>query len=127
MYIDSNSIIINSISVGKYLVEAKFMYAKLFGDDTGRSLSGEFQGTLIGIFPKLTLQFAPLTQTDIELLAPVFDSATQSVTYYDPNKKQSVSMTTYSTDWELIYKGLVNDGMKSEGFTISFISTTKRS
>lgn len=127
MYIDSNSIIINNISVGQYLVEAKFGYAKLFGDDTGRSLSGKFQGTLIGIFPKLTLQFAPLTRTDIELLAPIFDSATQNVSYYDPVKKATTSITTYSTDWELIYKGLVNDGIKNEGFTISFISTTKRS
>lgn len=41
MFIDKNSIIINGINMGQYLVEAKFAFAKLWANDSGRSLSQE--------------------------------------------------------------------------------------
>lgn len=39
MFIDKDSIIINGISIGQYIVEAKFGYNKLWANDSGRSLS----------------------------------------------------------------------------------------
>jgi len=128
MLIDINSLVINSVNMGNYITEARISYNKVWGDDTGRNtLSGNFTGTLKGIFPKITVQFAPLNQTDIEALVQILDSATQSVTYYDPYKKQSVSMTTYSSDYELLYKNLMDNGANAEGFSCSFIATKKRS
>ena len=125
MFIDKDSLIINNISIGKYIVEAKFQYNKLYASDSGRNLAGVQSGTLIGIFPKIVVQFRKLTQTELETLAPVLDNARQTVQYYDPNKKAMTTMTTYTGDYEVINKGIIGH-IKNEGFQISFISTKRR-
>ena len=122
MFVDRESIIINGISMGQYLVQAQFSYPKLWANDSGRNLAGKMTGTLIGVFPKLILQFRPLTKEELNIIAPILDSANQSVTYYDPNKNQNVTMTTYTGDWEL-----TNTTMnQNQGFSCSFISIEKR-
>ena len=128
MFIDKNSIIINGISMGQYITEAKFGYHKLWAEkDSGRNLKGDMTGTLLGIFPKITLQFAPLNKADLEILAPILDNARQTVSYYDPNKKQTKTMTTYTGDYEITNKGIVGeDGIVNEGFSCAFISTKRR-
>jgi hypothetical protein len=122
MFIDKNSVIINGVSMGQYIVEAKFNYPKLWASDSGRNLAGKMTGTLIGIFPKLILQFRPLTKEELNIIAPILDSAYQQVTYYDVNKNANITMTTYTGDWELTNKNL----NQNEGFSCSFISTEKR-
>ena len=122
MFIDKDSIIINNISIGEYIVEAKFNYPKLWANDSGRNLAGKMSGTLIGVFPKLILQFRPLTKEELNVIAPILDSARQTVKYYDPNKNQNITMATYTGDWELTNNNLnVN-----QGFSCSFISIEKR-
>lgn len=122
MYLDKNSIYINGISIGQYLVEVEYQYPKYWGEDTGRNLAGVFSGTLLGIFPKLVLQFGYLTKSEIETLAPIFDAKAQSVTYYDPVKKANYTFTSYTGDWSLKFKTIG----QSEPFSISFIDTSKR-
>lgn len=122
MFIDKNSLMINGISIGQYITEAKFSYPKLWASDSGRNLAGKMTGTLIGIFPKLTLQFRPLTKEELNIIAPILDSANQTVTYYDPNKNQNTTITTYTGDWDLTNKNI----NKNEGFSCSFISVEKR-
>ncbi len=122
MFINKNSVIINGVSMGQYIVEAKFSYPKLWASDSGRNLAGKMTGTLIGTFPKLILQFRPLTKEEINTIAPILDSAYQTVTYYDVNKNANITMTTYTGDWELTNKNL----NQNEGFSCSFISTEKR-
>ena len=126
MFLDNNSIIINGVSMGQYIVEAKYSYNKLWSSDTGRNLAGTNTGTLIGIFPKIILQFRKLTKSEMELIAPILDSKLQTLTYYDPNKKANVTMQTYTGDYELSNKGRLNKGRKNEGFSCSFISIRKR-
>lgn len=126
MFVDKNSIIINGINMGQYIVEAKYGFNKLWSSDSGRSLSGAMSGTLIGIFPKLTLQFRKLTKSELEIIVPILDSARQTVTYYDPNKKQNVTMTTYSSDYEITNRYIIGNNRKNLGFSCSFISTKKR-
>lgn len=127
MFIDKNSIIINGISVGQYLTQAQYGYNKLWGSDSGRTLDGRMSGTLLGIYPKLILQFRKLTKAELELLVPIFDSANQTVTYYDPYKKANYTMTTYTGDYEIINKKIVgHSSYKNEGFQLSFIAVTKR-
>lgn len=87
---------------------------------------GTQSGTLIGIFPKITLQFRKLTKSEVELLAPILDSAYQTTRYYDPNKKAMVTMSTYSGDWVLSNKSIIDENRKAEGFDWSVISTRKR-
>lgn len=123
MYVDKNSVIINNINMGQYLIQADFEYNKLWSSDSGRNLAGTQKGTLIGIFPKLVLNFRPLTPSEVHYLAPIFDSARQTTKYYDDNKGQITTMTTYTGDWKAVSKKL----NKCESFSISFISTKKRS
>ena len=126
MFIDKDSIMINNVSFGQYILSAKYGYHKLWASDTGRNLAGVNTGTLIGIFPKITLQFRKLTKTELEAIVPILDSATQNVTYYDPNKKTNITIGTFTNDWELNNNGIINSYRKNEGFEISFIARRKR-
>ena len=127
MFINKNSIVINNINMGQYLLEAHYGYNKLWASDSGRNLNGDMSGTLLGTFPKLILQFRKLTKSELEILAPIFDSANQTVTYYDPNKKANYTMTTYTGDYEIVNKHIINGNVKNEGFQISFIAVSRRS
>lgn len=126
MFLDKNSIMINGVSMGQYIVQATYQYNKLWASDSGRNLAGVMSGTLIGVFPKIVLQFRKLTKAELEVIVPILDSANQNVTYYDPNKKANVTMTTYTGDYEIANKGRINKGRKNEGFSCSFISISKR-
>lgn len=126
MFIDKDSIIINGVSMGNYILEAKYGYHKLWDSKSGRNLAGSQTGTLIGIFPKITMQFRKLTKTEIEYLAPILDSAYQSTTYYDPNKKAMTTISTYSNDWEINNKRIIYGNIKNDGFSWAVISTRRR-
>ncbi len=126
MFINKNSIVINNVNMGQYLVEAKYQYNKLWASDSGRNLAGVQSGTLIGIFPKLILQFRKLTKAELEIIVPILDSARQTVSYYDPKKKAQTTMQTYTGDYEVTNKHIVNGSKKNEGFSISFIAVRKR-
>lgn len=122
MIIDKTTLKVDSVNFGQYLVEVKFGYHKIWSGDSGRNLAGSMSGTLKGIFPKLTMQFRVLTKTELEVVAPILDKATQTVVYYDPSKKNTETITTYTGDWELVNKAV----LKNEGFSCAFISTKKR-
>jgi len=122
MFIDKDSLIVDGLNLGPFILEAKYGYHKLWSEDTGRNLAGTQSGTLIGIFPKITVQVKKLTQAQLEQLAPILDKATQSLTYYDPNKQDNITLSTYTGDWELVNRGI----QQNEGFSIAFISRKKR-
>lgn len=126
MFIDKDSIKVNNVSLGEYLVEAKYNYNKLWANDTGRNLAGKMSGTLIGIFPKIVLHFRKLTKAELEIIVPLIDSATQSLRYYDPNKKAYTTITTYTGDYEIVNDNIINNYHKNEGFDVSFIAVSKR-
>lgn len=126
MFINKDSIMINGVSFGQYLVEAKFGYNKLWSSDSGRNLAGQQTGTLVGIFPKIILQFRPLTKNELEIIVPILDNSSQEITYYDPNKKQNVTMNTYTGDYEITNKNIIGGDIKNEGFSCSFIAISRR-
>ena len=132
MFLDKDSIQIkvgsgNYISIGQYILEARYGYNKLWASDSGRNLAGVQSGTLVGIFPKIVLQFRALNKTELETIVPILDSQYQTVKYYDPNKKAVVEMSTYTGDYEVINRHIVdNDERKNDGFSISFIAVRKR-
>ena len=123
MFVDKNSVKINNISMGQYLTQVDYEYNKLWASDSGRNLAGKQTGTLIGIFPKLVMYFRKLTAEELHIIAPILDSARQSVTYYDDNKGMNVTMNTYTGDWKVTSKSIG----KADGFQCSFISVEKRS
>jgi hypothetical protein len=114
--------------MGQYLVSAKYGYNKLWSNDSGRNLAGSMSGTLIGIFPKIVLQFRQLNKSELEVVVPILDSARQTTTYYDPYKKANTTMETYTGDYEIENNNIVGqNGHKNKGFSCSFIATRKRS
>lgn len=127
MFIDKNSIVINGVNMGQYITEAKYGYNKLWSSDSGRNLAGTQSGTLVGIFPKIILSFRKLTKSELEIITPILDSPNQTVRYYDPTKRSNVTMTTYTGDYEISNKNIVNSTRKNEGFECSFIAIRKRS
>jgi len=126
MFIDENSIIVNNINLGPYLVQAEYQYPKLWASDSGRNLAGVQSGTLIGVFPKLVLQFRKLTKEELKMIVPILDAQYQTVTYYDPNKQANVTMTTYTGDYSVVNKSIIDGNHKNEGFSCSFIAVRKR-
>lgn len=126
MFIDKDSLVINGVSLGKYIVQVEYQYPKLWGEDTGRNLAGTFTGTLLGIFPKIIVQFRKLTKEELEIIVPILDSQSQIVQYYDPLKKENIEIKTYTGDWSIVNKGIIGSDRKNEGFSISFISMKKR-
>lgn len=122
----------NYIDLGNYngkclIVEAKYGYNKLWSSDSGRNLAGKQSGTLIGIFPKIIVQFKRLSKAEFEAIQPILDAPRQVVRYYDPKKHAYDEMTTYTGDYELTNKNIIGkNGHKIEPFQISFISVSKR-
>lgn len=123
MFINKDSIIINNISMGQYLLSAKYEYNKLWGEDTGRNLAGKFTGTLVGIFPKVILTFRKLTKEEMNIIAPILDSANQTLTYYDPTTNTNKTLNTYTGDWSYENHKITT---KNESFECSFISRERR-
>jgi hypothetical protein len=127
MLIDTNSIIINNISMAQYITEVTYAYGKLWGPDTGRNLKGKMTGSFVGVTPKLKLKFRRLTRAELELLVPILDSENQTTTYYDPLKKQNLTITTYTGDWETTNKNMfINVAKINEPFEISVIAVEPR-
>ena len=132
MFIDKDSIKVKTssmadyISLGYYLVQAEYEYNKLWGNDSGRNLAGEMSGSLIGIFPKLILQFRKLTEYELKTITPILDSSEQSIQYYDPTKQATVTISTYTGDYRITNKNIISGDTKNEGFSCSFISKKRR-
>ena len=123
MYVDKDSVVIDGISMGIYINEAKFGYHKIWGKDTGRNMLGSNSGTLLGIFPKLTLQFNPnLKKEDLKIISKILNSAEQQTTYDDPELERKTTLSTYTGDWEVVYRNLE----QNEGFSCAFISNDPR-
>ena len=127
MFIDNDSFLINNTSMGQYVTEIEYGRNKLWGPDSGRNLKGKMSGTFLGVVPKFRLNFIKLTQEELELLAPILDSAFQNTTYYDPVLKQLTTIDTYTGDWATLNKNtFTNVARANESFNISVIGTEPR-
>jgi len=89
----------------------------------GRNLKGKFSGTLVGVFPKITLTFRKLTKAEMNIIAPILDSGTQSLTYYDPSTNSNKTLSTYTGDWGYENKQIM---IKNDSFNCTFISRERR-
>lgn len=80
-------------------------------------------GTLLGIFPKITLTFRKLYKYEMAIIGPILDSATQTLVYDDPSTNSAVTLSTYTGDWGYENKRI---SYKNESFSCSFISRERR-
>ena len=123
MLIDKNSLIIDGVPMAQYLTKVKFGYHKIGGKDTGRSLSGDNSGTLKGIYPKITMTFRKLNETEVNVVLSLFNKAENKVTFYNPDLKRTVyNMSCYSNDQEMDQERLG----KIQGYSSAVIANKKR-
>ena len=88
MFLDKDSLYMDGISMGQFITQVKFGYHKLWSSDSGRALSGKQSGTLIGIFPKFTLSFRSLTESELKFIYHYPDIAARVMTvspFYEPS------------------------------------------
>ena len=132
MFINKNSLYIKKsggsyVNLGQYLTQVEYGYNKLWGKDTGRNLKGKTTGTLLGIVVKLKLSFGELTQTQLETLSPILNSAWQTTKFYNPDTRSMIEIQTYTGDWATTNKNsFENVARANEAFEISVIATTPR-
>lgn len=126
MYINKNSLIVNDLNLGTYITQAKYGFNKIWSSNSGRNLAGTFNGTLNGIYPKITVSFKKLSKEDLEIISPIIDSQEQTLQYYDPNFKKMVTLQTYTDSYEYLDKNIIQDRIKNESFEVAFISRKKR-
>lgn len=123
MLIDKDSLIIDGVKMAQYITKAKFGYHKIWGKDTGRSLSGDNSGTLKGIYPKITMTFRKLNEEEVGIVLSLFNKAENKVTFYNPDlKKKITNMSCYSNDQEYDQEYL----RKTSGYSSAVISNKKR-
>lgn len=78
--------------------EYKVQYCKLWSSDTGRSMTGENKGTLIGIFPKITVTLGRMSEDDMSAIINLTNQSRVNVKYYDVGKKAITTASFYFGD-----------------------------
>ena len=127
MFLNKNSFLINGVNIGQYLLQIQYERNKVWASDTGRNLKAKMTGTFLGVVPKFKLTFRRLTQAELEMIAPILDSAWQNTRYYDPISRAMVTIETYTGDWVTLNKNtFTNVAKANESFEISVIATTPR-
>ena len=114
MLLDKDSLYIDNVCMAPYLTEAKWGYHKIWSSKSGRNLAGVNSGSLVGIFPKITMKFRRLS---------LFNKAENLITFYNPDlKKKVTNMSFYSNDQEFDQKYLG----KIEGYSCAVIANKPR-
>lgn len=67
----------------------------------GRNMAGELKATFIGIFPKVTVDFTYLTETQLGVLTPLLDQASFTLYWWDARSSSLKSGTYYASDYEI--------------------------
>lgn len=118
MFINKDSLVINDISIGKYITSAKYGFYDTWSSDAGfNTLSGKFVGTFKGTYPKITITFGRLKQEDLIMLTnSIFRKSIQTIIYDDPDGTRK-TIITHKGDLELTYTGI----NKNKGFSYSFV------
>lgn len=120
--VDKDSIKIDGVSMGQYLIGATIGYYKLWSSDSGRNMAGTNTGTLVGIFPKVQLNFRSLSDSELNQILKLVNKANMTLTYWDTELQQEKSLSCYAGDVETPVKKLG----KYQSFSVSIISNKKR-
>ena len=115
------------LQIGSYTIPKiktyKVSYPKLY-TDAGRNMAGTLRSTYIGIFPKISAEFSPMTETEFSTLASNVNVGSFSLTYYCLEAKTTQTATFYTNDLEIEVL------RKSKGylapFSLNFIPFAKR-
>ena len=102
----------------------KVAYCKLWASDTGRSMTGENKGTLIGIFPKISVSLGRMSEEDTSAIINLTMQARADVKYYDVGKKDLVTASFYFGDVSAEIEK--QRSMYHKGVSFSIIANKKR-
>ena len=106
-----------------HIVSYKIGRAKMW-KDAERNMSGDIRATLIGVFPKITMQVGYTTQEEMSELTKLLDQDYFTVTWFDVRIQATVSTKYYASDYD------VELDSKSKGrykpFEVSLVPITKR-
>ncbi len=91
--------------------------------DANRNLAGTLRSTFIGIFPKVKVKFAPLTEDEMQTIIGLLDRPSFTLEFWDAKTKQVQSELYYSGDYDVDLR-LKRDGLYS-GFEVSLIPWSK--
>ena len=111
------------VTLGKQ-TEYKVQYCKLWSSDTGRSMTGENKGTLIGIFPKISVKLGRLSEDDMSAIINLTNQPRADVKYYDVGAKALVTASFYFGDVSADLER--QSTMYHRGTSFSIIANKKR-
>ena len=111
------------VTLGKQ-TEYKVQYCKLWSSDTGRSMTGENKGTLIGIFPKISVKLGRLSENDMSAIINLTNQPRANVKYYDVGVKALVTASFYFGDVSADLER--QSTMYHKGTSFSIIANKKR-
>lgn len=106
------------------IIDYEVQYCKLWSSDTGRSMTGENKGTLIGIFPKIVLKIGHLTESEMADFLTAVNQARAEVQYYDTESKSIKTNTFYFGDAQDQLHRQKN--MRHKPISISIIACKRR-
>ncbi len=89
-----------------------------------RTMAGDIKATLIGVFPKISINTRRLTQQEIADLCAILDSPSFSVEFYDTRTQATHIADYYAGD----YSTKIIDKAKGyyEGITVNLIPLKRR-
>jgi hypothetical protein len=91
--------------------------------DAGRDMGGNLHSVHVGLFPKLNLEFRPLTDTELAVLIPLLDLPSFTVEWYDAGTNTVKEGLYYSGDYK--YSVYRKDTGLYETFTVNLIPYNK--
>lgn len=117
----SNLLEIDNVPVPKmkgYKVQRNKLWA-----NADRNMAGELRATFVGIFPKIVVEFAPLTKTEMQRVITLLDKPSFSLEWFDEYNNAVQTGTFYAGDYEYsLYNSITN---LYEGFSVSLIPFEK--
>ena len=106
-----------------HLVTYKIGRSKLWSN-AERNMSGEMRATLIGIFPKISMQVGYTTQDELSELTRLLDKDFFTVSWFDVRTQSTVSGQYYASDYDTELDS------KSKGrykpFSVNLVPVSKR-
>lgn len=68
--------------------------------DAGRNMAGELRSTFLGVYPKISIEFAHTTSAEQTTILNLLDLASFSLQWYDPRSATHKTGTYYAGDFE---------------------------
>lgn len=112
-------LVINGWIVPK-LIKYDTVYTKLWANDVGRDMSGENKGTLIGIFPKLSIDVGEYNQVEMQTFLSLASKPKFDIDWYDEETGQLEKGVSYSIgDYSISLKDAKRMIYKSFSFELN--------